>query len=266
MNRTMCRTGKAILTAALAAALLSLPQVSWAASGGAGVGAQQQSTVASRAAARLDKKQFKNVKVTVDDGIATLSGTVSLYEYKSDAENRVLHAKGVAAVRNQIEVAGPSISDRQLQAKLAEALAYNRVGYGNVFDAVTVRVQDGVAILGGHVHNYMNRDSDLALVATTPGVKDIVDNMEVDPLSPMDNRIRIEEARAIYGFPSLNKYAINPARPIRIAVQNGHVELDGVVDSQADKNAAGIQAKTVPGVFSVQNELQVAGQPSEKPR
>ena len=70
-------------------------------------------------------------------------------------------------------------------------------------------------------------------------------------------------ARAVYGFPSLNKYAIDPVKPIRISVQNGNVELYGVVDSEADKDAAFIRANGVPGVFSVKNYLQVANQPAE---
>jgi osmotically-inducible protein OsmY len=61
----------------------------------------------------------------------------------------------------------------------------------------------------------------------------------------------------------LNKYAIDPAKPIRISVQNGHVELYGIVDNQTDKNVAFIQANSVPGVFSVKNYLQVANQPTE---
>jgi hypothetical protein len=82
----------------------------------------------------------------------------------------------------------------------------------------------------------------------------------------MDDQTRLQVARAIYGYPSLNKYAIDPAKPIRISVQNGHVELYGVVDSEADKNTAGIRANGVPGIFSVKNYLQVANQPEEKPR
>jgi hypothetical protein len=91
----------------------------------------------------------------------------------------------------------------------------------------------------------------------------VVDQITVDPLSPMDNQIRIDVARAVYGFPSLNRYAIDPAKPIRIAVQNGNVALYGVVDSEADKDAAFIRANGVPGVFSVKNYLQVANQPTE---
>jgi hyperosmotically inducible periplasmic protein len=213
---------------------------------------------------RLNKKQFQNVHVTMKDELATLTGTVDLYEYKADAEKRVMHTKGVTAVRNQIEVAGKNISDAELQKKLSDKLTYDRVGFGHTFDAIALNVKNGVVTLGGHAHNYFNRDSALAIVATTPGVKDMVDNIEVDPVSMMDDQTRMAVARAVYGFTTLNKYAIDPAKPIRISVQNGNVELYGVVDSKADKDAAYMQANSVPGVFSVKNYLQVAGQPSER--
>jgi hyperosmotically inducible periplasmic protein len=213
---------------------------------------------------RLNKKQFQNVHVTMKDGLASLTGTVDLYEYKADAEKRAMHTKGVTAVRNQIEVAGKDISDAELQKKLSDKLTYDRVGFGHTFDAIALNVKNGVVTLGGHAHNYFNRDSALAIVATTPGVKDMVDNIEVDPVSMMDDQTRMAVARAVYGFTTLNKYAIDPAKPIRISVQNGNVELYGVVDSKADKDAAYMQANSVPGVFSVRNYLQVAGQPSER--
>jgi osmotically-inducible protein OsmY len=80
----------------------------------------------------------------------------------------------------------------------------------------------------------------------------------------MDNRSRIQVYRAIYGFPPLQKYALNPAQPIRITVVNGNVTLNGVVDSQADKNMAGIRANSVPGIFKVNNDLQVASSSKEQ--
>jgi osmotically-inducible protein OsmY len=266
MRKTMRRTEFTLAAAMLAGALLSLPQLSRAAAlaSGSGAQAQQQSPAAAAVQARLNKKQFHDVRVTVDNGIATLSGTVELYEYKADAAKNALHTKGVTAVRNEIEVTGSSVPDQELQAKLGEKLEYDRVGYGNVFDAITVSVDNGAVTLGGHAHNYMNRDSALALVATTPGVKDMVDNIEVDPVSPMDDQTRVAVAHAVYSFPALNKYAINPVMPIRISVQNGNVELYGMVDTQADKEAAFIRANSVPGVFSVKNYLQVANQPAEK--
>jgi hyperosmotically inducible periplasmic protein len=213
---------------------------------------------------KLNKSQFKDVKVSVDNnGIATLTGTVNLYEYKRDAANRVRKAKNVTAVRNDIQVAGPSTSDEDLKKKLGEKLTYDRVGYGNAFNAISMNVENGVVTLGGHARTDVDKDSAVALVSTYPGVKDVVDDIEVDPTSIMDDQTRLAIARAVYGYPSLNKYSIDPAKPIRISVQNGHVELYGVVDSKADKDAAYLRANSVPGVFSVKNYLQVAGQQSE---
>lgn len=261
--------GKAILFGAIAGVLLTLSQVPQASGAGArssGAVALPQangSSVEGNAASKLDKKPFKDVKVAVQNGVATLTGTVDLYEYKADAQKRILHVKGITGVRNEIQVTGPSISDSDLRSKLSEKLAYDPDAYGKTFDAITVQVSDGMVTLGGHAHDYVDRDSALSIVSTTPGVKDVMDNIEVDPVSEMDNRIRLEVARAVYGFPTLNKYAINPVRPIRIAVQNGNVELYGVVDSQADKDTANIRANGVPGVFSVKNYLEVANQPAE---
>ena len=264
MVRTNRISPAALLAAALLSATLGLPRASSAyASAGIGIGGQDGK---SDVQAKLNKSQFKDVKATVDNnGIATLTGSVSLYEYKSDAANRVHKVKGVTAVRNEIQVAGPSVPDDQLKAKLAEKLAYDRVGYGTTtFNAIGVNVQNGVVTLAGHAYSYPDKDSALAVVSTYPGVKDVVDEIEVDPTSIMDDQTRIAVARAIYGYPSLNKYAIDPAKPIRISVQNGHVSLYGVVDSKADSDTANIRANGVPGVFSVKNYLQVAGQPSEK--
>jgi hyperosmotically inducible periplasmic protein len=264
MSRKMGVTGNAVLAIALVATFLGVACVSHAASA-ANVPAQGDSSVADGVMKKLDKKQFKNVKATVDgSGIVTLSGTVDLYEYKMDAEKRVHKTKGVMAVRNEIEVAGPDVPDSELKQKLAEKLTYDRVGYGNLFNAISVDVQNGVVTLGGHARTDVDKDSALALVSTHPGVKDVVDEIEVDPVSTLDDQTRLAVARAVYGTPSLQRYAVDPAKPIRISVQNGHVELSGAVDSQADKNLANIKANQVPGVFSVKNDLQVVGASSEK--
>jgi osmotically-inducible protein OsmY len=257
-----------VFVAALAGAVLVLPPASRAASlaaaSSAVAAAEGQQDIAGAVQGKLNKSQFKDVHVNVDaNGVATLSGTVDLYEYKADADKTAHKVKGVTAVRNEIQVSGNSVPDSQLQNKLVEKLSYDRVGYGNVFDAISVKVQDGVVTLGGSALDYPSKDSALALAATMPGVKDVVDEVSVDPVSQMDDQIRIQVARAVYGFPSLNRYAIDPAKPIRISVQNGNVALYGEVDSQADKNAAGIRANTVSGVFSVKNYLQVANQPGE---
>jgi osmotically-inducible protein OsmY len=208
----------------------------------------------------LDNKRFKDVKASVNAGVVTLTGTVDIYADKEAADQKAHHRKNVKAVQNMIEVAGPAVDDVQLRNKLAEKLAYDRVGYGTTaFNALTISVQNGVVTLGGIAYGPTDKDSALSLVENYPGVKDVVDDIEVAPVSPNDDRIRLAEARAIYGAPQLNKYAMDPAKPIRITVVNGNVTLSGVVDSQGDKDVANIKANGVPGVFKVINNLQVAG-------
>ena len=259
---TMRHFQPATLMAALALALLAVPQVSFAAGGSSP--AQSDDKIASDAQGKLDKKQFKDVKVSVDNnGIATLTGKVDLYEYKADADKRIHKVKGIKAVRNDIEVAGPIVYDQELQSKLQEKIQYDRVGYGNAFNAIGVTVQNGAVTLAGHARTDVDKDSALALVSTFPGVKDVNDEIEVDPVSIMDDQIRMEVARAVYGYPTLNKYAIDHGRPIRISVRNGNVELYGTVDSKADRDTAYIRANGVSGVFRVKNYIQIAGQPTE---
>jgi osmotically-inducible protein OsmY len=265
MTWTMRIPRAALVTATLAGAFFSFPPASLAAAriDSVSASATAENPAADAAAARLNKAQYRNVKVSVEQGIATLTGSVDIYEYKADAEKRVRKAKGVTAVRNEIEVAGPTVSDQELQTKLAEKLAYDRVGYGNAFNSIGVKVENGVVTLAGHARTDVDKDSAIALVSTYPGVKDVVGEIEVDPVSIMDDQTRMQVARAVYGYPSLNKYAIDPAKPIRISVQNGRVELYGTVDSQADKDTAFLRANGVPGVFSVKNYLSVAGQGTE---
>ena len=213
----------------------------------------------------LDNKRFKDVKAAVNNGVVTLTGTVEVYSDKEEADRKVHHRKNVKGVENEIEIAGPTVEDATLRNKLAEKLAYDRVGYGTTaFNALTIGVQNGAVTLGGVAYGPTDKDSALSLVANYPGVKDVIDNIEVAPTSPMDDRIRLAEARAIYGAPQLNKYAIDPAKPIRITVVNGNVTLSGVVDNQVDKDVANIRANGVSGVFKVTNNLQVAGQQREK--
>ena len=95
------------------------------------------------------------------------------------------------------------------------------------------------------------------VVKKIEGVEQVVNNIEVLPTSPDDDRIRLAEYRAIYGQTALNRYSLQAVPPIHIIVKNGHVTLEGVVASEGDKNIAGIQANSVPGVFSVTNNLRV---------
>ncbi len=211
----------------------------------------------------LDSKRFSDVHVAVKGGIVNLTGTVDLYATKEDAEHKIHHKSGVIAVHNMLEVhsggGAGEVSDVELRSKLAEKLTYVRVGYGTTaFNSFTIGVQNGVVTLGGVAYGPTDKDAAVSLVAHYPGVKDVVDDMEVAPESPNDDRIRVAAARAIYGFPPLQRYAIDPAKPIRITVVSGNITLTGVVDREGDKDTAGIRANGVPGAFKVTNDLQVA--------
>ncbi len=228
------------------------------------VSAQQKSEgrydqqIQAKASEELGKRdKFKGVRATVEDGIVTLTGKVELYIDKADAEKRVRKIQNADGVRNRIEVAS-SVHDDILREQLSNKLRYDRIGYGIVFNNLTLNVDNGVATVGGKVRDYPDRDSAIAIVETTPGVKDVIDEIEVAPTSINDDRLRIALARSIYGNSALQKYAIDPQAPIRIVVENGNVELHGVVTNQLDKQVAYTQASSVPGVFSVKNNIMVA--------
>jgi len=205
-----------------------------------------------------DAKHMQNVNSSVEDGIVILTGTVGLYEDKLDAAKKVKKLQHVTGVRNDITVAGENVPDAQLQKKLAKQLAYDRVGYyDNTFNYVAVDVKDGVVTLSGDTVYDIPKDTALDIVARTPGVKDVVNDLKVLPVSNFDDSIRVRTARAIYRDSVLGRYASDPAHPIRIVVDNGHVTLYGSVENTMDKNIAGIRASSVFGAFSVENKLVV---------
>jgi hyperosmotically inducible periplasmic protein len=234
-----------VLTAALAAQTSSA--------------ARYDQSIQIKAGQQLAQKSvFRNVQASAEDGIITLTGSVDLYQQKLDAAKKVRKVADVQGVRNLITVEGKSISDADLAAELDRKLYYDRMGYDNLFNYVTASVKDGAVTLDGVTMSYPARDSAVSLVNDMPGVKDVVNNIAVAPTSNFDNRIRLQAARAIYRDPVLGRYGTDPAKPIRIVVENGHLTLYGTVENQMDKQIAGIRANQVFGVFSVQNKLEVA--------
>lgn len=202
-------------------------------------------------------KKFNDVRVNVEDRVATLTGSVENYLDKVSAEKKARKYGAVTKVVNHIRVGGASIADRELAEKLSRKLATDRTFQGNVFDAFHLSVNDGVVSIRGYAHSYPARDSALGIVASEKGVKGVVDQIEVLPLSSFDDRIRLIAARSIYGSAALQKYAANPAHPIRIIVRNGNVILEGTVLNSMDRTVAGLAVSGVSGVFSVTNNLHV---------
>jgi hyperosmotically inducible protein len=134
------------------------------------------------------------------------------------------------------------------------------IPYYNVFDDLNYSVDaaSGVVTLSGAVTQPVVKQDAERSVKRLPGVTQVVDNIRVLPLSTFDNRIRAAEYRTIFGFGGLYRYALGTQPSIHIIVDNGHVTLVGVVNTEADKDTANIRANTVSGVFSVTNNLRVA--------
>jgi osmotically-inducible protein OsmY len=223
---------------------------------------QIQTAVAQKLEA---KNQFRQVKSSVEDGVVTLTGTVDLYQRKLDAAKLARKTSNVQGVRNLITVAGPSVPDAQLEQKLAEKLRYVREGYDNTFDYFALGVNNGVVTVEGADRTGVGREEALADIYNMPGVKDVIANIALEPVSPFDDGLRLRAARAIYRDPVLTKYAMDPAQPIRIIVENGHVTLYGSVDNAMDKDVAGIRANQLFGAFSVENKLVAGDKDSTQP-
>ena len=130
--------------------------------------------------------------------------------------------------------------------------------YYNVFDDLGYQVEGSTVILTGDVTQPVLKSDAEHAVKRIPGVANVVNNIHVLPLSPFDNQTRRAIYRAIFSFGGLYRYAMGANPSIHIIVDNGHVTLKGVVDSDADKQLAYVRANGVAGVFSVTNELRVA--------
>jgi BON domain len=127
----------------------------------------------------------------------------------------------------------------------------------SVFDNIEYRMHgDRVELLGQVVQPWLKSEAEAA-VKRVEGVRSVTNHIEVLPLSPNDDRLRLECYRAIFLSGGLQKYAMEPVPGIHIIVKNGNITLVGVVDSESDKNFANLRARGVPGAFSVANELAV---------
>ena len=129
--------------------------------------------------------------------------------------------------------------------------------YYGVFDSIGYSVKGyDVTLFGQVTRDTLKHDAETS-VKHIEGVEQVNNQIEVLPVSPNDERLRLAVFRAIYGDTALQRYDLGVIKPIHIVVKNGHVTLKGVVDNQGDKDIANIRANGVPGVFSVSNELQV---------
>lgn len=156
---------------------------------------------------------------------------------------------------NDAFVAGDESESRIAQKVRHELLM---LPYYGVFDDLAFRVDSNTVTLLGAVTKPTLKSDAERVVKKVEGVNRVINEVEVLPLSGMDDQIRMAEFRAIYGDPSIStRYAYRSITPIHIIVKNGHVTLEGVVANQGDKDLINIRANGVPNVFSVTNNLRV---------
>jgi len=166
-----------------------------------------------------------------------------------------LVAAGAAVAANTNTPAGP-LDDAQIAQKVIHEV--RMYPWYTLWDNINVRVHEGDVELLGQVSQPFKKPDLGRLVQRVPGVRSVTNDIEVLPTSFFDDRLRLQVARAVYRDPMLSRYAIQAVPPIHIIVDNGHVTLEGVVNSQAEKNVAGMRANAAGLSFgNVTNNLRV---------
>jgi len=168
----------------------------------------------------------------------------------------LLTAPGFAFGKAQaLDGANPADSHAYLERQVRHELLM--LPYYGVFDNLGYRVEGNRVELFGEVTRPTLKSDAENVVKRIEGVEAVTNNVRVLPLSNYDDHIRIAVYRAVFGRGSLYRYALGPNPSIHIIVDNGHVTLVGVVQNQMDRTIATLQANSVPGVFSVTNDLRV---------
>jgi hyperosmotically inducible protein len=148
--------------------------------------------------------------------------------------------------------------ERQIRRELVTLPFYS------VFDNMAFKVDGSKVTLMGKVTRPTLKKGAERAIKDIEGVGEIDNQIEVLPVSSNDDRIRIAAYRAIYGQSAMQRYQLRAVPPIHIIVQNGHIELEGVVATEAEKNIAGVQANGVNGAFSVKNNLRVENEKEDE--
>ena len=184
----------------------------------------------------------------------------------SEGKKRIARRSGLFLLMSSFTVAGfpqAATAKRDLTAAHARLVREVRhelvmLPYYSVFDNLTFKIEgiDTVVLTGQVIKLTLKQDAE-NVVRRIEGAGKIVNSIEVLPLSPNDDRIRLAAFRAIYSRQGLDRYALRAVPSIHIIVKNGNITLEGVVANEADRNLAGITARQVSGAFGVTNNLAI---------
>ncbi len=157
-------------------------------------------------------------------------------------------------------MAAPAQESERMQDRISKQVRKELVmlPFYSLFDNFKYSVSPaGEVTLMGEVSRPTLKTDSERVVQRIEGVTKVINQIEVLPLSPMDDRIRVATFNAIYGHPTLRPLAIRAVPPIHIIVKNGDITLEGMVNSKLERQIAEMQARQVPGAFKVTNNLQV---------
>src|ERR1700680_1339215 len=169
----------------------------------------------------------------------------------------ILGMGALSAAQDMHNQKGARNSDEWLKKEVRHELL--TLPWYSVFDNLAYSVNGSEVTLLGQVTQPTVKSDGENAAKNIEGVEKVNNKIEVLPASPMDDQIRRAEYRAIYSQDLLSRYGVGNLQSIHIIVKNGHVTLEGYVDSQQDKDAAALFAKGVSNVFSVDNHLMVTG-------
>jgi hyperosmotically inducible periplasmic protein len=196
-------------------------------------------------------------------GVVAGLGALPMQPPPASNQSSQMQPAGGSQAQEADEALSPEAEDkliREVRHKLV------MLPYYSVFDNLAYRVDGRTVTLEGQVVNPVVKPDAENSVKRIEGVEKVVNNIEVLPPSPIDDRIRRQVYRSIYSYGPLFKYGGMAVPPIHIIVKNSRVTLDGVVDSETDKNLVGMRANQVPLTFQVTNNLRVVGPSGGKPK
>jgi hyperosmotically inducible protein len=197
------------------------------------------------------------VQVSMDNGVATLAGTVDCLGVKMDAEQAARKVDDVIGVIDNINVHAEDVTPRQIgeQARkdIVTYYAYT------IFDNITLEVQGERLIVNGQVTQPYKKQDIGNFLAHVKGVAELENNLEVLPTSEYDDSLRLAIARAVYNDPFFIHYRDQALPPIHIIVKNGNVTLEGVVATALDRAKAETDARLAATYFNLTNNLRIEG-------
>jgi hyperosmotically inducible protein len=223
--------------------------------------AKKQMDSPAQITARIEDKLYHaqvfkhgNVQVSVDNGVATLIGTVDSVGVKMDAEHAARRVGGVTVIDN-INVHAEDVTPGQI-AEQARKDIVTYYAY-TIFDNITMEVRGDRLIVNGQVTQPYKKQDIANYLAHVKGVAELDNNLEVLPTSEYDDSLRLAIARAVYNDPFFTRYGNQALPPVHIIVKNGNVTLEGVVATALDRTKAETDPRLAATYFNLTDNLRI---------